>query len=279
MATTFCTSCGRAVPAGATFCPGCGAAVAAAAASVPVASPSPSPYAAFGRGGPQDPRMTPEGRAAEGRGLRAVRAAMLLAVVGALFGVGEQVYARLTPFLSVGRTGSGLDLTLGNLAGIEVVIAIAAALTVAEFAFLRIGFSSLVGIVPGESTPAALAVVAAVGFLMLFGGVALLFEAFRRAIQCAGGVQPIPTSCLVNSTLGGGIALLVLGAIVGLVGYIGVLIGLYRIGDAYRDSTIKVGTILLIFPFISVIGAILIWYRAGETLRRQGAPVGPGSLP
>ena len=280
MATTFCTACGRPVPLGGTFCPGCGASVVAAAPhGGGISPPPPSPYAAFGHGGPQDPRTTPEGRAAEGRGLRAVRIAMLLAVAGALTALLEQIVGRVVPFISVTRTGSGLDYSLAHLGTLAALLAAAAALTIAEIVALRIGFASLARVLSGESTPAALAIVALVGLIMVWGGIGLFLDALNSALRCAAGAQPIPNSCLLTGTLYGSIALLAIGGILGLIGYIGVLIGLYRIGDAYRDSTIKVGTILLIIPYVSLAGAILIGYRVGKLLDRQGGPVAPGSAP
>ncbi|AGB04890.1 Protein of unknown function (DUF973) [Aciduliprofundum sp. MAR08-339] len=45
--------------------------------------------------------------------------------------------------------------------------------------------------------------------------------------------------------------------VVGLIGFIMVLIGIYRIGDHYNSTIIKVGAILMIF--IGIVGAILLF--------------------
>jgi hypothetical protein len=87
-------------------------------------------------------------------------------------------------------------------------------------------------------------------------------------VSCAGSGVPIPSSCLLSNTFWGGVALLGLGGLLAFVGYIGVLLGIWRLGTRYADAMFKVGAILLIIPYINLIGAILILIGA-RTARRK----------
>jgi uncharacterized membrane protein len=48
------------------------------------------------------------------------------------------------------------------------------------------------------------------------------------------------------------------GFILAVVGWIGLVIGLYRIGNRYNSTITKVGAILTILPVVSLIAPILV---------------------
>lgn len=52
---------------------------------------------------------------------------------------------------------------------------------------------------------------------------------------------------------------LILGVILIIIGYIGIFLGLWKIGMKFNDLLMQVGAILFIIPYITVIGAILVY--------------------
>ena len=100
--------------------------------------------------------------------------------------------------------------------------------------------------------------------LALFG----LVYALEQAITCAGSGNPITSACLNVGTLLGIVAVMGITAIIILVGYIGLLIGIWRLGSRYSSDGFKVGAVLLIFPVLSVAGAILILVSARNARAR-----------
>lgn len=243
------------------------------------AIPAGVPPGAFARAGFPDPRGTPDGRRAEARGLDCIRIAMVIALVAALVGVVEEVGSRVLPFLTVTEVNHGIGFSFSNVGFFVSIIVLAAALAIAELVVLRIGLASLARVFPNEGGPAALAIVAIIGFVLLFLGVGLFFYWVQLAIDCAAGAVPFPDSCITTTLFYQSVALLGIGAVIALVGYIGVLIGLWRVGSAYADSAIKVGTVLLIFPFLNVIGAILILVRVSEHRSTRFGATPPGLVP
>ena len=275
MAARFCTSCGRIVPWGAARCPVCGAP--APSGTSPPGGPVP-PAASYPGDVFSARRATPEGRAAEARGLRALRLAMLLAIGAGVVSIAEVVVNRSEPLLTSMRSGSTISLGVAHLALLEGFLAVAAILVVAELVALRHALRCFVGVVPGEETPASLALMAVLGVVVLFGGLALFVDAIARSVACAGSSSSIPLSCIVSPEADVGIGLLFIGGIVALVGYIGTLVGVFRLGDAHRDTTVKVGAVLLFFPYLGLIGALLLFWRAERLLDSEG-PGPAGSSP
>lgn len=75
---------------------------------------------------------------------------------------------------------------------------------------------------------------------------------------------------IVVEFFGGGVVALV-GGLATLVGLIGILIGVWRLGTRYGDGVFKVSALLLIFPIVSFVGAILILYSAYSHRNRVAA--------
>ncbi len=110
--------------------------------------------------------------------------------------------------------------------------------------------------------------------IVLAVGVALLALVFQ-AITCAGAGNPVTSACLNLGTFLDLILLLGVAAILALIGYIGLLIGIWRLGTRYGESLFKVGAVLLIIPLLSVIGVILILVAARSSRAKLEAMASP----
>ena len=56
-----------------------------------------------------------------------------------------------------------------------------------------------------------------------------------------------------------------------LIGIIGIILGLWRAGSRYDESLIKIGGILMIIPYLAVVGPILILIGASNVMKRMGS--------
>jgi hypothetical protein len=209
-------------------------------------------------------------RSTELLALDRLRAAVILALAAAIVGIAWISVSGVSGFLSVSTTygSSAINLQFNPPWYWTVYLVAIAAVGIAQIVLFRLSFRSYSFVDPSFSTPATLALVAVIGFLLLFLGVGLFFAALVQAIDCAGGGNLVPTSCLLSGAFWSGIALLAIGAIITIIGYIGVLIGIWRVGTRTGNSLFKVAAVLMIFPYLNIIGAILILIGTQEAIGR-----------
>ncbi len=277
----FCTSCGATVPPGGAFCPSCGAGVAGAGAP-PTAGVPPPPtfgYAGVPFAAAVAP-ITPAVRAADLRALTWIRLAAILGIIGGVLGYAELFAGSFSNLFNVtAATGGGRVLSNPSVL-VYAYIGVGGAIGLAELFILRFGFRTLSGHDREFSTPSTLTLVAIVSVAVLLVGVSLLFAALAQAISCVGAGNAITTGCLFTGLFWASLAVLLIGAIAALVGYIGgVLLGTWRLGRRFDETLFKVGAILLIFlPFV---GSILILIGAQAAMRKDGrsGPVQPAAFP
>ena len=108
-----------------------------------------------------------------------------------------------------------------------------------------------------------------------------LLTQLSSAVTCLNNASTNNTtaaaSC-ITGTLAGLILIVGIAAILALVGYIGLLIGLWRLGTRYDSGLFKAGAILAIFPLLNLVGAILILVAAHTARERLNStppsPVG-----
>ncbi len=124
-----------------------------------------------------------------------------------------------------------------------------------SYIFYYLGFRKLKQAAPELGTPATLSLIGLIGFLMIAGGIGLFLGVLVSAIS-----SPPTTAASAGGTIAGllgALALLGIGGILGFIGVIGVVLGNWRAGKRYQESMIKVGGILQIFPYVSIVGFIL----------------------
>lgn len=244
---------------------------------VPAPAPAWTPPPAWG--GPTVPSPSAP-KEVDLAALASIKIAAIVAIVGTALGyvylIVESVWWGYSFGLpSAGSTTTFPASTVWAVFGTDAVNLLIAAVS---FGFLRAGFARLRGSDMRFASAPAFAVVAIVGFLLLAGGLLALASAVVATFRCAGGVTPIPSNCVSLGSLLGGVGLLGLGAVVLLIGAIGTLIGVWRLGDRYDDGLFKAGAILLVF--VGIVGAILLLIGVTRAEGRvRSLPVGSVPLP
>jgi len=179
---------------------------------------------------------------------------------------------------SVDTTKAGSTLVFGPL--FYVVVIVSAALSVVTILLLRASFRELVPVDSRFSTPSTLALLLIVGVVVVLIGLVPLIAGAPTLSGCVvtSGNTTLPGNCSgLGDLIIGGLVILA-GAILVLIGYIGCLIGVWRFGSRFQNSLFKVGAVLLLFPVLNVVAAILILIAAQSERTRVaslGTPAGP----
>lgn len=254
----YCTSCGRPLPSPSTaVCPACGAVqsrpVQAPVAPLSVQAPVQQNYSVM----PQQPVSVPGGdvlippSAADFDALRRIRRFGLIGIVEAVISIillSSGMDSVIVP--AVGKAAALLGLSL--LAALVVIADIG--LYVYAVYQVRSAFRLLSRQDSRFSTPASL-----VNLLLL-------------SISLIGVVFILLFAALAAHTVGAVLllaAVILILAVVAVVGVVGLLLGLWRLGSRYRDDAMKVAAILFIIPFLSVVGAILVFASSNSLLKRM----------
>lgn len=220
----------------------------------------------------------PATRAADEAALTNVQWAAIVALASVFLSLITLFSDSYGSLLTVSSPPSGTSSVTIGLAALYLLIATAGVsviLLIIELVLYRNAFRTLAPLDSRFSTPGTLVLLLLIALvLVIVVGVALIAVVFQ-AIACAGSGNPITTSCLHAGTILGLVAGLVIVAIVALVGFIGLLIGIWRLGSRYDETLFKVGAILLIFPVLNFIGVILILVGARSARSRLAPPVAP----
>ena len=159
------------------------------------------------------------------------------------------------------------------------VAAVAGAFSALQYFLYGRAFAALAPNDRRFRTPARLSWVAIAGVIIAIGAVAWVLYLFGGIVSCAAGVVPIPSSCISPYTgrLIGAAGIALLGALLTLIGLIGIWLGLWRLGTRYDAVLFKVGMVLSIFPYINLVGYILIIIAAWGVRQRAMARSAPGA--
>jgi hypothetical protein len=297
MASAPCGRCGGLAPVGATFCPFCGNTLRSPLSDPPRPStPAPGLYApapfVFGGSAPttapplaswgHSPGIAPgpptpslETREADLRALAFVWWAAVIFLCSD--GVSFLVFAIPASSPTV-VTGAAIGSFFHFGTSFLLLVLVSGALSVVNVLLLRAAFRRLAPVDPRFSTPGKLALALLVGVVIALIGLAVFIQALQSLGNCvvhANGT--FSGNCAALGTLALGELVLLPGALLVLVGYFGCLLGLWRFGTRYQESSFKVGTILLLIPLVSVAGAVLLLIAAGNARTRLGRPGAVGS--
>jgi hypothetical protein len=275
-APSFCSNCGRPLALGSTFCTNCGARVGAAGGPPPFAPP-PLPYYA-----PQtviyQPMAavpSPATAATDRKALTNIQWAAVVSLVSAALSIVYLIESTVGQSLVRTNTTPGASalsvtipswfyLFLGGSALVELVTLV----------LLWLAFASLRTVDDRFRSPATLTLLAVIALPIAALGAALLLQGLVGT-TCTNPTASNPGGCSFGAGVGPGIALVVVGAILALIGVIGgVLIGLWRVGTRYNQDTMHVAVILSIFPFLQIIGWILILVGVRNAMRASARPPG-----
>lgn len=245
----------------------------------PSAPPPPMPYSPY-----PPPPTGPWGAASFGPSdevaLSHVTTAVILGLVGIVLSLVVEFASPVVSIFDVTTVGSGSSVSLSPSALLLVgtLLTVGVALTMAELWFYRRAFLALAGGDPRFRTPSRLVLLALISIAIVVVAAFGFFAIVYQAVVCSGAGNPISTVCV---NVGALLAFLVvlLCCVVGLVvGYIGLLVGIWRLGTRYGEDMFKVGAVLLIFPVLNFVGAILILVAARSAAARlpsRGGVPGP----
>jgi uncharacterized protein DUF973/zinc ribbon protein len=287
MATRFCASCGQSMAANARFCASCGAAVGGGAQpsvpigrSTPYSPPTTATYSPYRPSYPGAPGAAVASSGADKLALSNVTLAAILGLAGVLISYAEiSVTQAVSSFTGATTTSTGGSFTL-DLSSLYILAALAGAgivLTLTQIWLYRGAFRTLARNDPRFSTPASLSLLAFVALLIIIALAAALIDLVYQAVVCAGAGNPITSACINAGSILGLVVLIGVTAIVFLVGYIGLLIGIWRLGTRYGDGKFKIGAVFLILPFLNLVGLVLILIASNSAKGRLQS--GPSSLP
>ncbi|HTS33973.1 MAG TPA: DUF973 family protein [Thermoplasmata archaeon] len=274
MAGPRCPKCGAFGAPGATFCAFCGAPLPAGAggplsAGAPPSGFGPPPPGAGGwysapgvTGG--GPGASPASRAAERTALTYVLWAAVVLLVGGVL----SVLADLT------TTATGTAVHFGT-----TFLAVSLATGACEFVAVALFYFALRNLAPQDSrfsTPSKLVLALLIAILIVLAALVPFLSAVNTLESCissSGMNQTAEVSCISGGDLAAVLSVVVIAGIVALVGFIGLLLGIWRLGTRYQNSNFKVGAILLIIPFLNIVGAVLILVAARSAQAKLGPAV------
>jgi len=226
------------------------------------------------------PPRAPDSRAEDQGSLGKVQLAAILGLVGALLSVIELFATPASSFIGVTTVGSGSSVSI-DLSGLYFTVVfgiVGFVFLVLELVLYRQAFRTLSPVDPRFSTPSRLVMVLLIGLLIVILAGIAIFGVIYQAVQCAGPGNPITTACLNLGSVLGLLLLLVAAGIAAFVGFIGLLIGIWRLGTRYDEGLFKVGAILLIFPLLNIVGQILILLAARAAREPAGIAVPPATF-
>lgn len=292
MAGVACPRCGTVNAPGSWACWRCGVSLPQVVGGVPqapgYAAPPPpppppgwAPPSAWGYAPPR-PALTP---AIDGRALDRGQVAAIIGFVAGL--VSPVVLLLVGPSIgssfSLAGNGGGTVPT-PSLAFWSLVGAIGVGLAILTWLVMRSAFTLLRPGDPEFGTPSKLVAVGVIGLVLLAVALPVVLAGIGPLVQCVdqnhNQTVPMTNDCLASNggELVGGILLLFVSAIISLIGYIGLILGVWRLGTRYDVTVLHIGAIVAIFlPFI---GWLLVWIGIREARRKvPPSPVVPLGTP
>lgn len=276
----FCPYCGASAVPGGSFCPACGASLsgdrplgAPTGPGAPLGPPFTGLPGAYPSGWGRSEVPSPASRSVDHRALSSVITASLVGLIGivvgfvALFTTNASLFAGVT----TNNGGGSLALQQSGLSFLIVASGSSLIFTLIELIYYREAFHTLSPVDPQFKTPSTLVLLLLVMLVIVFALVIGVFVELASAIACAAG-NPITSTCInAGATLdlvgAIGVALIVV-----LIGYIGLLVGIWRLGTRYGELMFKIGAIMTIIPVLNIVGVILV-FIAARSARSRLEPV------
>jgi Protein of unknown function (DUF973) len=160
-------------------------------------------------------------------------------------------------------TGKATVAAFEDLLG---VIVFGALLSLVSVVLYLVSFNSFRKVGAGFGGPEALVVIGLLGMLLIIVGFALLLNDFFQAVGCTASSGS--SSCLDYSQLQGAVLAILGGLFLSFLGWIGLVIGIYRIGKRYNSTITKVGGILMIIPVVGLIAPVLVFVGTHQIIGR-----------
>jgi Protein of unknown function (DUF973) len=200
-------------------------------------------------------------------GVSRVKWGALLGILALVLAIGGVLIVLLDVGLGVTNTSdTGYVSLLKTILLAVVLVVIGVLLALISFVLYTAGFAALRRADRRFRTPMVLCVIGLIGLALIGGFVVSYADGISSAIGCPSS----NSTCQNNATsiAHGAVALGYVGGLLGFVGLIGLIIGLYRFGSRYKNSIAKVGAILYIIPFLSIVAPILVFVGAIQVQKK-----------
>lgn len=224
-----------------------------------MATPTPTAPAPAMEAAPTPPATTGP-YAEEISGVNMARAAALTSLIGLLLVLSVPLLFYFTLSVNLpllGHTVGSGTLTVTLLEEMLGLVLAGIIVSLVSVVLYVVAFNSLRKVHNGFGAPMGLTIVGLVGFLLILAGIGLALVTVLQAVGCA--ASGAASGCISLGTLAVGVYAALGGAFLAFIGWIGLLIGIYRIGKTYRSTATKVGAILYILPFISTIAPLIVF--------------------
>lgn len=256
MAQGRCRYCGQPTPVDAKFCPTCGR-------WTGLAPGLPS--------WPENVAVDPgRFRQEDRKGLSYIRNAYLLALLAGIPGVVFLLAYPVSQIIQTPVVNDQTQLYLHLPVALLLLLELGLAVWLGNFVLVRQGFATLARPDDRFRWPAIFAVVAAVGVALLAAAGAWVFRDLETAISCSGAGQPLTSQCVRASGVADPLVLILVALALLLLGIVGILVGIWRVGSRFGSGWFKAGAVvLLLLGPLSFVGAILIIVAATRELRRR----------
>jgi Protein of unknown function (DUF973) len=232
--------------------------------------------------GPPRPQV-PDMREADLKALSHIRIAALISIIGSIIGVAIPILLTSTGYIRavIPSSGAPLGYTTSTLTLVLGLGVVGIAISVVSFWYYRDGFLALRGIDTRFSSSPTWALLVVIGLILVALAIVVLLAILLPILSCTGSTTMIPASCLNLGGLLGAVGLIFLAVIILLIGYIGTLVAIWRLGDRFGNSLFKIGAVLLIIPYVAFVGQILILVAASgaQTQLRQRPGFAMGMAP
>lgn len=218
----------------------------------------------------------PASAADEASGLKKVMWFGIIQLVGLVGGWVGGFYVFSTIFMNVNlysslpanATPSQVATVLGPLfQAVVYIIPLSLGITIAGLIVLYLGFGDLAKVdKPNFSTPRTLTVLLILGLVFVGAGAIPLINSIPNLISQA-PTTGTPSSAFMSqlSSLFAYFGIMALGGILCLIGIIGgEILGLWRAGTRYNQTTLKVGAIFEVIPLLNIVAPILIVLGAND---------------
>ncbi|MCI4351003.1 MAG: DUF973 family protein [Thermoplasmata archaeon] len=211
-------------------------------------------------------------------GIRRIQAGAIAGILGIAMGAIAPVYLIffIGAALTSSTSGSGsVSNAYTVIAGLITIAFVGVALLFVSVLLYVAGFAKLRRADRQFGAPLALSVIGLIGLLILATEVGILAVFALQVLNC-GGPGHWTAACVTISPVTVDPTYLLLGLAVGIVGWIGLILGLYRVGRRYSSTITRVGAILYVIPLADIVAPVLILVGSRGILRglraAQAAP-------
>ncbi|MFI5418564.1 MAG: DUF973 family protein, partial [Candidatus Lutacidiplasmatales archaeon] len=207
----------------------------------------------------------------------------------AMFWIGFAIFWLIFQALSSATPVYGAAATVPSWVTVSAIEAsiglliLGSVLGIVSYIFFYLGFRAVKRGAQDFGAPTTLVLIGLIGFAMIALGFIVIIGTLISAINNLNtGTLSSGSAAVDLSALLGGVASIGLGSILALIGVIGMVLGNWRAGKRYGESTLKIGSILTIVPFVSIVGYILLllgYVKAGSKLQSGWVPTSGMMMP